>query len=278
MIVSVEVGGTKCFTAQFTDPSADQPVAEPLRFEMSGDYQTDLANVIESITKAADGKQIDDIVIATPGSLANDGTLKSAGNMRDWKGQPILLDLKWKFDVPVTWLNDAQAGAYAEAAHGDHGGENFHFLIWGTGIGGSVVIFVDGRFYIIDSETGHQKLDWSPDAPVCPGCGKRGCLEAYASGAGIEQRTGTPAGEIDDTQWKDVCVYMTRGLYNTIRISPTDRMVIGGGVALKQSRHFPELESGLNELLDGYRTVRLEVAKHGEIAGLIGAVASLQYK
>ena len=54
----------------------------------------------------------------------------------------------------------------------------------GTGIGGGIV--VDGRVQVgsagFAGEIGHMVVD--PDGPPCP-CGRRGCWERFASGAGL---------------------------------------------------------------------------------------------
>jgi glucokinase len=54
----------------------------------------------------------------------------------------------------------------------------------GTGIGGGLIL--DGRLYRgandLAGEVGHQTI--LPEGPLC-GCGKRGCLEALASGPSI---------------------------------------------------------------------------------------------
>ena len=54
----------------------------------------------------------------------------------------------------------------------------------GTGIGGGIV--VDGRVQVgaagFAGEIGHMVVD--PAGPACP-CGRRGCWERFASGAGL---------------------------------------------------------------------------------------------
>jgi len=58
------------------------------------------------------------------------------------------------------------------------------FLTMGTGIGAGLIL--DGRLYRgrrdLAGEIGHATL--LPNGPLCP-CGKRGCLEALASGTAI---------------------------------------------------------------------------------------------
>ena len=69
----------------------------------------------------------------------------------------------------------------------------------GTGIGGGIV--VDGRIQVGSSgfagEIGHMVVD--PSGPPCP-CGRRGCWERYASGAGlgVRAREAAMAGRLHD--------------------------------------------------------------------------------
>ncbi|HEV2472053.1 MAG TPA: ROK family protein, partial [Chthonomonadales bacterium] len=64
------------------------------------------------------------------------------------------------------------------------GARNLIFLTMGTGIGAGLIL--DGRLYRgasnLAGEAGHQTI--LMNGPVC-GCGKRGCLEALASGPAI---------------------------------------------------------------------------------------------
>jgi glucokinase len=64
------------------------------------------------------------------------------------------------------------------------GFDNLAYLTCGTGIGAGLIL--NGRLYRgknnLAGEIGHAVI--VPDGPVCV-CGKRGCLEAFASGASI---------------------------------------------------------------------------------------------
>jgi len=62
--------------------------------------------------------------------------------------------------------------------------ERFAGITWSSGIG--MRIWNNGRI-LSDSEAGHVCIDSSPFAPLC-GCGRRGCIEAIASGSAIERR------------------------------------------------------------------------------------------
>lgn len=88
-------------------------------------------------------------------------------------------------DLPVVVEKDTNAAALAERRYGAAQGARFFvYLTVSTGIGASVVL--DGRLMRgadgTAGEIGHVVVD--PRGPLC-GCGRRGCLEAIASGPAI---------------------------------------------------------------------------------------------
>lgn len=89
--------------------------------------------------------------------------------------------------LPVLVDNDANVAALGEKFAGIcNGVDDFVYLTLGTGIGGGICI--GGEIYRghrgTAAEIGHMIVD--PDGPMC-GCGRRGCLEALASGTALER-------------------------------------------------------------------------------------------
>lgn len=90
--------------------------------------------------------------------------------------------------LPVAVDKDTNAAALAEHAYGAaHQVADFIYLTLSTGVGGAVML--DGRLLYgctgTAGEVGHMSLD--PTGPRC-GCGRSGCLEAYASGPALARR------------------------------------------------------------------------------------------
>ncbi|SHE25466.1 ROK family protein [Actinomyces glycerinitolerans] len=91
---------------------------------------------------------------------------------------------------------DTNAAALAENARGaaQHVSD-FIYLTLSTGVGGAAV--VDGRLLYGSTgtagELGHMSLD--PAGPRC-GCGRKGCLEAYASGPALARRAAEFAADV----------------------------------------------------------------------------------
>ena len=102
-----------------------------------------------------------------------------------WKDLPIVALLEKEFNLPVVLENDANAAAYGEYVYGAaKGRKDLVYLTVSTGIGGGIIVngeLVYGRNYSA-GEVGHMVV--LPDGPPC-GCGRRGCVEALASGSAI---------------------------------------------------------------------------------------------
>jgi glucokinase len=158
--------------------------------------------------------------------------------------------------------NDGNMAALAEAHYGQM--DKYRHLLYltiSTGIGGGIII--DGNIYRGRDggagEPGHMVID--PRGPVC-GCGKRGCLEALASGTalareanellqkGQAQKIQETAADSNMLTAKDVSTaaalgdseamalvnqmaeQLGIGISNLISIFNPEIVVLGGGVAL----------------------------------------------
>ena len=116
------------------------------------------------------------------------GTILSIPNLPGWSNVPISRILSEHWKVPAYLENDANACAVAEWLHGaGKGTRHLSFLTCSTGIGAGLIL--DGRLFrgsrFLAGEVGHQVI--VPGGLAC-GCGNLGCLEAYASGAGMARR------------------------------------------------------------------------------------------
>jgi glucokinase len=130
--------------------------------------------------------QLSGIGIGAPNGNFYNGTIEFAPNL-EWKGViPVVKILKKHFPaIPVVLTNDANAAAIGEMIYGHAKGEkDFIMITLGTGVGsgiicgGKLVYGHDG----FAGEIGHTIYD--PKGRPC-GCGRKGCLETYASAGGI---------------------------------------------------------------------------------------------
>lgn len=105
----------------------------------------------------------------------------------------ILFDLT---GLPAWIENDTRACAVGELPYSP--AESFIYVKAGTGIGGAIVI--DGELYEgaggFAGDISHARVD--PDLNDLCACGRRGCLEAVASGATIRKRALAAGLDIED--------------------------------------------------------------------------------
>jgi glucokinase len=117
------------------------------------------------------------------------GVLLAPLHLPGWRDVPVVDLAQKEFGRPGALENDATAGAAGEHAFGAGGGtRHMVYLTLSTGVGGGVI--VDGRLYRgamgNGGELGHVTVDWT--GRPGRGCGRNGCLEAYASGTSIGER------------------------------------------------------------------------------------------
>jgi glucokinase len=129
------------------------------------------------------------IGVCAPGWVDSEkGVLLSATNLPCWRNFPLARRIEKHYDLPTRLTHDASAAALAEAKWGAGAGhESIFYVSLGTGIGTAIVR--DGKIYHGGAggacEGGHMTVNFS--GPLC-GCGKRGCIEMYASGTAISRR------------------------------------------------------------------------------------------
>lgn len=127
------------------------------------------------------------IGIGAPNGNYYKGTIEFAPNLK-WFGVVPLVSLFGSvFHRPVFLTNDANAAAIGEMIYGGARGMNdFMVITLGTGLGSGIVC--SGKvLYGYDGfagEMGHTIV--VREGRLC-GCGRKGCLETYASATGIKR-------------------------------------------------------------------------------------------
>lgn len=117
--------------------------------------------------------------VGTPGVVDADGVVRFAPNL-GWHEVPLNRRLADELGVPVHVGNDANVALLAEHGSREHD-DDFVLVKIGRGVGAGLL--VAGRPQIgVDGaagEIGHVTVG-TDEGPVCV-CGRRGCLEAWAS-------------------------------------------------------------------------------------------------
>ncbi|HEX3022817.1 MAG TPA: ROK family glucokinase [Lachnospiraceae bacterium] len=130
-------------------------------------------------------KEIKGIGIGIPGPTLKSGQVSACVNL-GWKDIAVSDDLEQLTGIPVKAANDANTAALGEMwMGGGKGYSNLVMITLGTGVGGGVVIdggIVPGLFGVA-GEIGHMLVNCNEEE-TC-GCGRKGCLEQYASATGI---------------------------------------------------------------------------------------------
>ena len=184
--LGIDIGGTKCAVV-VGDESGTIRARRQLPYPTSSvPWQVVLADLAAVSKEIAHGVRIDSVGISCGGPIdRKEGLILSPPNLPGWDDVPVKEFFERELNLPIKIENDANATAMAEWQFGaGRGTSNFVYLTMGTGIGGGLIL--DGRLYRgtndLAGELGHQVI--LPDGPLC-GCGKRGCLEALASGPAI---------------------------------------------------------------------------------------------
>ena len=189
VVIGVDIGGTftkygiidrngNCLIENSIKTNSGNGVEEFLK-DATKAFKNDLAKFNDV--------QLKGIGIGAPNGNYYNGTIEFAPNLK-WKGIIPLVELfKKNFNVPIFLTNDANAAAIGEMIYGNAKDlRDFIVITLGTGLGsgivsnGELVYGHDG----FAGEIGHTVV--RHNGRQC-GCGRKGCLETYASATGIKR-------------------------------------------------------------------------------------------
>jgi len=150
-------------------------------------YIDDIYIALSKLIETVGGiDKIKGIGVGAPNGNYYTGNIDHAPNL-PWKGViPFANMMADKFGIPTALTNDANAAAVGEMTYGAaRGMKNFIMITLGTGVGSGIVI--DGKVVYghdgFAGELGHV-IVMRNNGRTC-GCGRSGCLEAYASATGV---------------------------------------------------------------------------------------------
>ena len=212
--------------------------------------------------------RVDTIAIASAPNLDRDGRVERWPNRPAWAGAPIVATLAPFVRERIVWCDNGTAATLADArALGTH--DLIHFSL-GTGVSGGICI--NGSM-LRDYEPGHLLVH--AGGAVCS-CGRRGCLQAYASGRALEQLCARYPTSVAQAHWLEtaaealaVCSANLLVLFRTRRITLSGRLV----------QRFPILHEAVARALRTSFLKRslampeIAVSPYGGEASLYGALA-----
>ena len=151
------------------------------------DYVNALYEEAEKIIEPLGGMEmVRGIGAGVPNGNSYTGYIQEAMNL-PWQTVPFAKLVSDRFGLPCRITNDANAAAMGEMTYAvAKGMKNFIMITLGTGVGSGIVI--DGNVVYghdgFAGELGHTTAVRGENARPC-NCGKKGCLEAYASATGV---------------------------------------------------------------------------------------------
>lgn len=220
-------------------------------YDQAESYMADIADGIQKLMTDNELDRITGIGIGAPnGNYHTAAIEKDTANLRIKTQIPLGKVLTERFNVPVRLDNDANAAALGELVYGGAKGmQHFIMLTLGTGVGSGIVI--DGKLLHgangAAGEIGHAIVD--PEGRDCS-CGRKGCIETYASARGICQtyveecaKAGKP---LTDTEIAELtCKFVGESANNgdEIAIRTYQRTAKWIGLALANAAAFSEPEA-----------------------------------
>lgn len=194
LFVGLDVGGT-AMKAGVVDDAGKSLGSVSLPTEAHRGQELGLERMCESIRQAvaASGLKMRDIAaigVATPGTMdIPAGIILDPPNLKPWRNVPVRDHIQKTFKLPTAFQNDANAAAFGEFWAG--AGRDVHSMVLftlGTGVGGGIIVgdlVLEGE-HSHGAELGHMKIEMTN--PRQCGCGRWGCLEAYASATSVVKR------------------------------------------------------------------------------------------
>ena len=188
--IGVDIGGTTVKIGVFRiDGTLDKKWEITTRKENDGkQILSDIAEAIrmELAGRGASMEDVAGIGMGIPGPVLNETVVNQCVNL-GWGVFDVTEEMRRLTGVErIKAGNDANVAALGEMwKGGGRGHRNVVMITIGTGVGSGIILdgkIVEGAFGA-GGEIGHLRM--SGTETECCGCGKKGCLEQYASAAGI---------------------------------------------------------------------------------------------
>lgn len=295
--LGVDVGATKVAIATIGDDlKVRQKVEVSTKCGDGNQLWQSIANVAREFITSEQG-ELRGIGVASAGPLdIVKGTL-SPVNIPVWRDFPIVKNFQEISDgTPVILHGDAMALAHAEHKLGaGQGLPNMLGMVVSTGIGGGLIL--DNKVFTGESGNafflGHATVNFQ--GPICA-CGRRGCVETYASGpqmVAAAQSQGwnsvdpTFISLVDDARRGDLIALaaiddgmkaLAAGIINALGSLDISHVVIGGGVTESGPIFWDPLRKHVDEqaaFIGFLGQIHLHKAALVRDAGVLGAALAI---
>jgi glucokinase len=311
VLAGVDVGGTKI-----------QVVITTLELEVLGQSRGTTPTtggppaVVETLCALLDqarrGAGVDGLAalgVGAPGTIDKaTGVVARSPNLAGWMDPyPLGAELQRRTGARVSVDNDVDAGILGELRLGAARGLTDVLGVWfGTGVGGALVLGGELRSgpHGASGEVGHVCVH--PGGRRC-GCGRRGCLEAYAGRASMERRARRLVAEGRRTELfrimerrgvdhlnsgvfaralaagddlaqdliDDAVAAAGAGIASVVNAVDVEAVVIGGGLGSRLGEPFvSRIAAAMQPHLFVTGAVSVRAAGLGDLAGALGAAAA----
>ena len=299
--VGIDIGGTKLLAVRVEEDGS----VVPDTVQASPKSGPELIEEVLAATERLAGGGPVSLGVGVPGLVDPSDTVRFAPNLQGVTGTSLGERLREALPGTPIWIgNDATAACWAEHQRGAGAGHAEMIMVaLGTGVGGGIV----SRGELLEGanryagEFGHMVVD--PNGPKCP-CGKRGCWERFASGAGlgfigretalageaprVVELAGDPEavrgehvtsaasdGDADAIAvLRDFAWWVALGVSNLENLLDPEVVVVGGGLAEAGELLLGPTREAYATLVLGYEhrpPVRIVGAALGSESGAIGA-------
>ncbi len=250
-------------------------------------------------------KDIQGIGIGCPGAVDSiTGKIIALPNL-GWEDYDFVNEMKKYIDTKIVVSNDVNVATLGEWKFGSaQGYKDVIMLAVGTGVGSGMI--VDGKLYeggfSRGGEIGHTTLYM--DGLECT-CGRKGCLECYASATALINQTKEEMlvnkqtnmwdyvkGDIDNVDGRTALecsktgdigankvvdkfvAYLSEGVLNCLNVFRPEVFILGGGISAQGDYLMKKIISYCKKYDYGYKNApitKIVAAKLGNDAGIIGA-------
>ena len=301
-LVGIDIGGTTVKLGLFdlNGELLDKWEIETRKTEKGRYILSDIAKSIEDILNERKIKkeEVLGVGVGVPGPVKEDGTVLGCVNL-GWPVFNVSTELEMILGLPVKVANDANIAALGEMFKGGGKGyKNMIMVTLGTGVGGGVII--NGKVLAGNNGAGGEigHISVNPHEKISCNCGKKGCLEQYASATGIvklakdaleKENCESKLRDIKEITAKDIFDFakeneqlslevvdkfasiLGRALANISCICDPEVFVIGGGVSKAGDILIDKVKQYYREnAFHATVDTKFKVAKLGNDAGIFG--------
>ena len=284
----------------------------PTESEKGGEKVMDnVAFLVSSLLEKSgiSGSDTEGIGMGVPGMIDSKNGVVVFSNNLQWHHLRIAEGLTKRTGLSVSIANDANVAALGEAMYGAGSDVDDSILLTlGTGVGGGIIVgnqLVEGN-KSAGAELGHMVIAHGGEQCTC---GRKGCLEAYASATALIRDTKRAMenhkdskmweiGSTDKVTGKTAFDYMNDdkyakevvdnyiemlgcGIANIANIFRPHTVMLGGGVCAQGDNLIKPLQKVVDrEIFAGNLGPKcpIAIAKLGNEAGVLGAAALLMSK